>query len=75
MRTWFVGLLAIVIGILLAPSAFAQNAQITGSVKDSCVAIIPGATVTARNVDTGLTRTAVTGGAGEYRLPSLTPGR
>ncbi len=75
MRTWFVGLLAIVIGILLAPSAFAQNAQITGSVKDSSGAIIPGATVTARNVDTGLTRTAVTEGAGEYRLPSLPPGR
>ncbi len=75
MRTWFVGLLAIVIGILLAPSAFAQNAQITGSVKDSSGAIIPGATVTARNVDTGLTRTAVTDGSGEYRLPSLPPGR
>jgi hypothetical protein len=75
MRTWFVGLLSIVIGILLAPSAFAQNAQITGSVKDSSGAIIPGATVTARNVDTGLTRTAVTEGSGEYRLPSLPPGR
>ena len=55
--------------------AFAQNAQITGSVKDSSGAIIPGATVTARNVDTGLTRTAVTEGSGEYRLPSLPPGR
>ena len=75
MRTWFVGLLAIVIGMLLAPSAYAQNAQITGSVKDSSGAIIPGATVTARNVDTGLTRTAVTEGSGEYRLPSLPPGR
>ena len=75
MRTWFVGLLAIVIWILLAPSALAQNAQITGSVKDSSGAIIPGATVTARNVDTGLTRVAVTDGSGEYRLPSLPPGR
>jgi hypothetical protein len=44
-------------------------------VKDSSGAIIPGATVTARNVDTGLTRVAVTDGAGEYRLPSLPPGR
>jgi hypothetical protein len=75
MRTWFVGLMAIVIWILLAPSALAQNAQITGLVKDSSGAIIPGATVTARNVDTGLTRTAVTEGSGEYRLPSLPPGR
>ena len=75
MRTWLVGLLAFVIWIVLAPSALAQNAQITGSVKDSSGAIIPGATVTARNVDTGLTRVAVTDGGGEYRLPSLTPGR
>ena len=75
MRTWFVGLLAVVIWILLAPSALAQNAQITGLVKDSSGAIIPGVTVTARNVDTGLTRVAVTDGAGEYRLPSLAPGR
>ena len=75
MRTWLVGLLAFVVWIVLAPSALAQNAQITGSVKDSSGAIIPGATVTARNVDTGLTRVAVTDGAGEYRLPSLTPGR
>src|SRR6476660_2796162 len=74
MRTWFVGLLAIVIGILLAPSAFAQNAQITGSVKDSSGAIIPGATVTARNVDTGFSRVGVTDGDGAYRLPSLPPG-
>jgi hypothetical protein len=75
MRTWFVGLLAMVIWMLLAPSALAQNAQITGLVKDSSGAIIPGATVTARNIDTGLTRVAVTDGAGEYRLPSLPPGR
>jgi Carboxypeptidase regulatory-like domain/TonB dependent receptor len=75
MRTWFVGLLAVVIWILLAPSALAQNAQITGLVKDSSGAIIPGATVTARNVDTGLTRVAVTDGSGEYRLVSLPPGR
>ena len=75
MRTWLVGVLALMIWILSASSALAQNAQITGSVKDSSGAIIPGATVTARNVDTGLTRVAVSDGGGEYRLPSLVPGR
>ena len=75
MRTWLVGLLAFVVWIALAPSALAQNAQITGSVKDSSGAIIPGATVTARNVDTGLTRVGGDRRRGEYRLPSLTPGR
>src|SRR5438445_573469 len=67
---------ALVVGCAAyAAPAFAQNAQITGGVKDSSGAIIPGATVTAKNADTGLTRTAVSDGQGEYRLPSLPPGR
>jgi hypothetical protein len=36
-----------------APSAFAQNAQIAGVVRDSSGGVIPGVTVTARNADTG----------------------
>src|SRR6185369_5932278 len=75
MRHKVAGLVALLFSFLLAGSAHAQNAQIAGIVKDSSGAIIPGATVTARNVDTGLTRVAVTDGGGEYRLPSLTPGR
>ncbi|PYR52263.1 MAG: hypothetical protein DMF95_06775 [Acidobacteria bacterium] len=69
------GLAAFVFWLALAPSAFAQNAQITGIVKDSSGGIIPGATVTARNVENGFTRVGVTDSAGEYRLPSLPPGR
>src|SRR5260370_23406420 len=75
MRKWQLGLIALVILIAGAPTAHAQNAQVTGSVKDGSGAIIPGATITARNVETGLTRVAVTDGSGEYRLPSLPPGR
>ena len=75
MRRFLVGLLALVIWSALAPAAFAQNAQITGSVKDQSGAVIPGATVTARNVETGFSRVGVSDGAGEYRLPSLPPGR
>ena len=74
MVRWLVRLAAVVLALAWAPSALAQNAQITGMVKDSSGGIIPGATVTARNVDTGLTRVAVTDGAGEFRLPSLPPG-
>src|SRR6266496_5874598 len=59
----------------LAAPAYAQNAQISGVVKDSSGAVIPGVTVTARNADTGLSRVAVTDASGEYRLPSLPPGR
>src|SRR6266851_8976996 len=74
MRNGLAGM-AFVFWLALAPSAFAQNAQITGIVKDSSGGIIPGATVTARNVENGLTRVSVTDSAGEYRLPSLPPGR
>jgi hypothetical protein len=58
-----------------APSAFAQNAQIAGVVRDSSGGVIPGVTVTARNADTGLTRVAVTEATGDYRVPSLPPGK
>ena len=75
MRRFLVGLLALVIWSALAPAAFAQNAQITGIVKDQSGAVIPGATVTARNVETGFSRVGVSDGGGEYRLPSLPPGR
>src|SRR5258707_15373877 len=75
MRTWHCGLLALIVAVGVSSSAYAQNAQITGTVKDQSGAIIPGATVTSRNVDTGLTRTGVSDGAGEYRLVSLPPGR
>ena len=75
MRRFLVGLLTLAFSIALARAAFAQNAQITGIVKDQSGAVIPGATVTARNVETGFARVGVSDGAGEYRLPSLPPGR
>src|SRR4051794_20273284 len=75
MRHWLVGFLPFVWSIAAAPAAFAQNAQVSGVVKDQSGAVIPGATVTARNVETGLTRVAVSDGSGEYRLVSLPPGR
>src|SRR5687767_9099598 len=41
---------------------------ILGTVKDQTGAVLPGATVTATNVETGISRSATTGGRGEYRL-------
>jgi outer membrane receptor protein involved in Fe transport len=57
-----------------ASSAYAQNAQIIGIVKDSSGAVIPGATATAKNQATGLTRSEVTDATGAYRLVALPPG-
>jgi Carboxypeptidase regulatory-like domain len=75
MRKRLVGFAAFVCCLAWSVAASAQNAQITGSVKDSSGGVIPGATITARNAETGLTRVAVTDAGGDFRLPSLTPGR
>ena len=61
---------------LLAAPAFAQQAgQISGVVTDTTGAVIPGATVTAIEVATGLRQVTLTRGAGEYRFLSLRPTR
>ena len=69
--------LVLTLALLAAASgtAFAQNAQVIGTLKDSSGGVLPGVTVTARNEETGLTRTAVSEANGEYRLPALPPGR
>jgi len=45
-----------------------------GVVKDASGAVVPGATLTARNLETGLTRTTVSGSDGEYRFAALPVG-
>ena len=50
------------------------TATILGQVKDASGAVVAGAKVTARNTDTGQTRTAVTGDDGAYRLDALPVG-
>jgi hypothetical protein len=59
--------------MLMAPSAHAQTATgtILGNVKDDSGTMVPGATVTATNVDTQLSRTAVTDAEGHYSLTLL----
>ncbi|MFN8062457.1 MAG: TonB-dependent receptor [Vicinamibacterales bacterium] len=66
-------LMAAVLTVVSAP-AWAQNAQLTGTLKDQTGGVLPGVTVAARNQETGLTRTAVTEGPGTYRLQALPPG-
>lgn len=74
MRKWIV-LVAFVVAVLgLNGTALAQNAQITGTLKDPSGGVLPGVAVTAKNQETGLTRTSTTEAAGVYRLPALPPG-
>jgi len=69
-----VALLAL--GLVLAAStgAYAQNAQIVGSIKDQSGGVLPGVTVTARNAERGLVRSDVTNENGDFRLQALPPG-
>ena len=47
---------------------------IVGSVTDQSAAAVPDCTVTATNVNTGVTRTTKTDAAGAYRFDSMVPG-
>ena len=59
-----------------ASLAMAQlpTGTILGTVKDSTGAVVPGVSLTARNVETGLTRAATSGGDGSYRFSALPVG-
>jgi len=68
------------IALLLSILPFAASAQqaltgtITGTITDATEAAIPSAQVTARNVNTGLERSASSGDIGQYTLPLLPVG-
>ena len=69
LRSAFLGLLVL---LLAASTGWAQStAQINGTVADESGGVLPGATVTAIQTDTGLRREAVTDSDGAYTLTSL----
>ena len=69
-------LLAALLCLVLIPGAFGQvNAVLGGTVADPSGAVIPGATVRATNVNTGIVTTRTTNEVGVYEFPSLQPGQ
>ncbi len=62
--------------LLMASSAFAQisTAQLNGKVTDTSGAVLPGATVTVTQTDTGAMRSVVTEADGSYTISNLSPG-
>ncbi len=60
----------------LGTGAFAQDPRgsITGTVRDSSDAAIPGVSVRAVNAETGVAASAATNAAGSYQIPFLQPG-
>src|ERR1700704_3175403 len=72
MRAFLVALLV----IAAAPHGAAQitSATISGTVKDQTQGVLPGVDVVVKNVDTGLSRSAVTDANGHFTIPGLPPG-
>ena len=66
--------LALLLAIPLAAFAQVTTATMVGTITDPGGSIMPGAEVTARNVDTGLTRTVKSGDDGAYRIEFLPVG-
>src|SRR5262245_60027896 len=68
----------LVVALMCATVAFGQAqsnaADIQGFVKDSTGAVVPNATVTARNPGTNISRSTTTGDDGNYRIVNLPPG-
>jgi hypothetical protein len=76
-KRWFVW--AVVAAISAGLGSQPAHAQVTtatifGVVQDDTQGVIPGATVTVTNVETGVTRSLVTDHEGRYRAPSLALG-
>src|SRR5215510_14829312 len=72
--TTLVGILGVV--ALAGGLVCAQNfsAAISGFVRDTTGAVVPGTTVTAKHTETGLTRSVQTSEEGSYTMPSLPVG-
>ena len=61
--------------LILCAGLWAQNvAQISGTVKDSTGAVIPGVEVIVTNTDTGISRSTISGDDGSYTMPALPVG-
>jgi hypothetical protein len=70
-------LILAVVASLSPPQALGQGettSAIVGQVRDTTNAVVPGATVTIANPETGLRRSAETDGAGRFNFPQLKPG-
>ena len=74
LRACVPGLAALLLGAGVAAAQVGSTAQITGTVRDSSGAVLPGVDVTAIQTDTGFRRAAVTEANGLFVLSNLPVG-
>ena len=69
-------LLGLLVCLSLVPLAYGQagSATISGKVTDATGAVIPNATISAKNNDTNVLRTTQSNAEGLYTIPNLIPG-
>src|SRR5579864_1260731 len=74
--TYFVTSVILVVSLWLPATAHAQvvGATLSGTITDKSGAVIPQASISVKNIDTGIIRTSVTSAAGFYSVPNLLPG-
>ena len=71
-RVLIVGILSVIITVI--PAAAQQRGSISGRALDAGGLVLPGATVTVTEQNTGFTREVVTAENGAYLVPNLDPG-
>jgi hypothetical protein len=75
MHTKALGLAAALLVLAVLPAAAqTTTATLSGVVADESGGLVPGATLTARHLQTGLSRTAQSGADGRYVMPLLPVG-
>jgi hypothetical protein len=75
-KLWCHQLAVVLLALYVSGTVGGQvTASITGVVRDATGAVLPGAAVTVRHLETGTTRTAETDPNGNYTVPSLPVGQ
>src|SRR5947209_11471764 len=75
---WTRVLIVLVTASLLVVGAFAQGGgqgSVEGTVTDASGAVVPGVTLTLKNIDTGLSFTAASNDTGYFHFPVVPVGR
>ena len=72
---WLAAFLLLCAFPFLGVHAQVTTADVLGTVSDQTGAVIPGATITLKNLDTGITATATSNQTGDYVFNLLPPGR
>jgi hypothetical protein len=68
-------IMALLLMLGVIPASAQSSGTILGVVKDTSGAVVPEATVTIANIETGLSRTVPSGADGAFRAPALPVGR